>query len=415
MNKLQMNLKYKEGISLISLVITIVILIILASININALLGNNGLLSKPQTASDETNKSQATDTINLKITNIQITSYTENQQLPNLQYLADKLCEDNDIEYVLTASKGHSSLDKIDVTNISSIFTKLKTYPYEFEINSSLSLASIDGVAVTTETDSWAKKNTWEKLFDIGFTLDEIVNTEVIFNKATSNDSDINYMLNNTESLMPSVLNSTVAMKIIGNNPKLSNLIFGNSSENISVNSTWVSAILNNSNAISALDQTNPTTVPNMTSHTSPSGIVTESSYQSGHPGWQAFNNNSTMYYSDWASEVFDGTTSPAYIEYQFTEPVLVYKFYMQNRNTNDKWVEAPINFSLLGSNDGETWDNLGNYINPSYVALASNTYTTQNITKRYSHYRINITSAKLSDGTASSWASIQRLQFYAK
>lgn len=148
MNKLKMNLKSREGITLISLVVTIIILIILASISISMMLGNNGLLNKAQTASDETKKSQATETMNLKITNIQISSYAETQELPNLQYLADKLCEDNDMEYVLTASKEHASLDKIDVTNISSIFTKLKDYPYEFEINSSLQLASIDGVKI---------------------------------------------------------------------------------------------------------------------------------------------------------------------------------------------------------------------------------------------------------------------------
>ena len=148
MNKFKMNLKSREGITLIALVITIIILIILASISIAMILRNNGLLNKAQTASDETKKSQATETMNLKITNIQISSYAESQQLPNLQYLADKLCEDNDMEYVLTASKEHASLDKIDTTNVSSIFTKLKEYPYEFEINSSLQLASIDGVKI---------------------------------------------------------------------------------------------------------------------------------------------------------------------------------------------------------------------------------------------------------------------------
>jgi len=153
MNKLKKNLKSKEGITLISLVVTIIILIILASIGIAMIHGKNGLLNKAQTASDETKKSQATETMNLKITNIQISSYAETQELPSLQYLADKLCEDNDMEYVLTASKEHASLDKIDVTNISSIFTKLKEYPYEFEINSSLQLASIDGVKIADNND----------------------------------------------------------------------------------------------------------------------------------------------------------------------------------------------------------------------------------------------------------------------
>ena len=92
--------------------------------------------------------------MNLKITNIQISSYAETQELPNLQYLADKLCEDNDMEYVLTSSKEHASLDKIDTTNVSSIFTKLKEYPYEFEINNSLQLASIDGVKIADNNNN---------------------------------------------------------------------------------------------------------------------------------------------------------------------------------------------------------------------------------------------------------------------
>ena len=135
-----------KGITLISLIITIIVLVILAGVTITFLLNKDGILEKTQIAKEETNKTQAEETMNLKITNIQIESYIENKDLPSLQYLADKLCEDNDMEYVLKASKKNANLDKIDVTNISSIYTKLKKYPYEFEINSSLQLASIDGI-----------------------------------------------------------------------------------------------------------------------------------------------------------------------------------------------------------------------------------------------------------------------------
>lgn len=143
-----MKRKFEKGITLIALVITIIILVIIAGVSINLLLGNKGIIEKAKYASNETTKEAAKEAMNLKITNIQISSYTENQELPNLQYLADKLCEDNDMEYVLTQSKANASLDKIDVTNLSSIYTKLKEYPYEFEINSSLQLASIDGVKI---------------------------------------------------------------------------------------------------------------------------------------------------------------------------------------------------------------------------------------------------------------------------
>ena len=138
-----------KGITLIALVITIVILLILSGITIVSLTGENGILKRAQVSKDTTNKNQAAETMNLKITNIQISSYAENQELPSLQYVADKLCEDNDMEYVLLESKKTASLDKIIVSDGKSIYTKLKEYPYEFEINNSLQLASINGVKVT--------------------------------------------------------------------------------------------------------------------------------------------------------------------------------------------------------------------------------------------------------------------------
>ena len=148
-----MKKKNNKGITLIALVITIIILLLLAGITIAQLTGN-GILSKTKKAKDENEKQTATETMNLKITEIQISSYSENKELPSLQYLADKLCEDNDIEYVLKESKKQASLDKIIVNDSKSIFTKLKNYPYEFEINSSLQLASINGVKVANNNSN---------------------------------------------------------------------------------------------------------------------------------------------------------------------------------------------------------------------------------------------------------------------
>lgn len=86
--------------------------------------------------------------MNLKITSLQMKSYTEKQKLPNLQELADALCEDEEIEYVALQSKTLAALNPITVGESSSIFTKIKKYPYEFEINSNLQLASIDGIKI---------------------------------------------------------------------------------------------------------------------------------------------------------------------------------------------------------------------------------------------------------------------------
>ena len=148
----QIKNKKEKGVTLIALVVTIIVLIVLAGISINLIFGNLGIVTKEKEAKEENLKQTAKEVMNLKITSIQIENYTENKTLPSLQFLADKLCEDNDMEYVLTQSKAHASLDKIDTTNLSSIYTKLKEYPYEFEINDSLQLASIDGVKVAQTT-----------------------------------------------------------------------------------------------------------------------------------------------------------------------------------------------------------------------------------------------------------------------
>lgn len=148
--------KTNKGITLAALVVTIIILLILAGVGIQAIT-NTSIFEKTGLAKEKNDKSVATETMNLKITNIQISSYAEKKELPSLQYLADKLCEDNDIEYVLLKSNNISSLEKVNVTNGKSIYTKLKEYPYEFEINSDLQLASVDGVKIEKNNEKCSR------------------------------------------------------------------------------------------------------------------------------------------------------------------------------------------------------------------------------------------------------------------
>ena len=148
--------KSNKGITLAALVVTIIILLILAGVGIQAIT-NTSIFEKTGLAKEKNDKSVATETMNLKITNIQISSYAEKKELPSLQYLADKLCEDNDIEYVLLESNNISSLEKVNVTNGKSIYTKLKEYPYEFEINSDLQLASVDGVKIEKNNEKCSR------------------------------------------------------------------------------------------------------------------------------------------------------------------------------------------------------------------------------------------------------------------
>ena len=142
--------KSNKGITLIALVITIIILLILASITIATLTGENGILNKSQTAKEENNEKTATEIMNLKITDAQMGSYVEKQRMPTLKELSLSLKEDKEISYVTEKSQKIADT-KYDVPsdNPSSIYTKLNEYPYEFEIDANLRLASINGIKVS--------------------------------------------------------------------------------------------------------------------------------------------------------------------------------------------------------------------------------------------------------------------------
>ena len=138
----------ERGITLIALIITIILLLILAGVVISLTLGEKGLFNYAKEAKEETTKETATEKINLKITTAQMNSYAEKQRTPTLKEVSLILKEDKEIEYV-TETKQIASTKYEVGEEPSSIYTKLKDYSYEFEINDKLQLASIDGVKVT--------------------------------------------------------------------------------------------------------------------------------------------------------------------------------------------------------------------------------------------------------------------------
>ena len=196
------NLKEK-GITLVALVITIIVLLILSGVIISTLV-NGGILKKSQQATNEYQKQQATEIMKLKITNLQVSNYVEKQKELILQELADGLCEDKEIEYVLLESKKNASLEKIKVETSKSIYTKLKKYPYEFEIGDSLQIVSIDGRESSSDekekytyiktglqcyldstAESTKKETVWEDLSE--------KNNNATLNGCTWTDSGLNF------------------------------------------------------------------------------------------------------------------------------------------------------------------------------------------------------------------------------
>lgn len=154
-------MKNIKGITLISLVVTIVILLMLACIVINLGIGDNKLFNKTKYAKEETNKQTATEKINLKITTAQINKYSEEQRMPTLKELSVSLGNDKEIEYVTEVSQIANTKYEVGEAP-TTIFTKLKDYKYEFEINSCLQLASIDGIEMATNVKQSNMQVLWE-------------------------------------------------------------------------------------------------------------------------------------------------------------------------------------------------------------------------------------------------------------
>ena len=66
------NIKDYKGVTLVALVITIIILLILSTITLTLVLGDNGIIKKAQTAREQTNISQAEETIKTLLADLQV-------------------------------------------------------------------------------------------------------------------------------------------------------------------------------------------------------------------------------------------------------------------------------------------------------------------------------------------------------
>ena len=72
------NLKNQKGITLIALVITIIILLILAGISIQTLMGENGIINKASIAKEESKKAEYKEELELIVQELQIEQKTKN-------------------------------------------------------------------------------------------------------------------------------------------------------------------------------------------------------------------------------------------------------------------------------------------------------------------------------------------------
>ena len=111
----------KKGITLIALVVTVVVLIILAGVSINAVLGNNGIIKKANQAASVTKEAEVKEAINRTILEFYLTNDYE-----TLEDFLKAKAEDGSIDSVtknadgtLTVKKGEYSVTVENKTNSS--------------------------------------------------------------------------------------------------------------------------------------------------------------------------------------------------------------------------------------------------------------------------------------------------------
>lgn len=139
-----------NGITLIALVVTIIILLILAGVSISALVGS-GLINKARLSREKSEESAAREKIELKI--IEYKSYEAQKNQPNtLEGLKEYFNNDEELEYIILYYQKISALTENLQTEIEGKALygkiKLKQYKYEYTLDDNLKIVEIDDILI---------------------------------------------------------------------------------------------------------------------------------------------------------------------------------------------------------------------------------------------------------------------------
>lgn len=145
MKNLKTNLKSLKGITLVSLIVTIIILLILSGIAIATLMGKNGLFAKVKLSKEKYSISEAKEKLELAISTLQIEQEGKGENLKK-----EDLPKMNN--------------DEIDVRDTSNFPVKVICNNYEFNIDSNfvisyVGIADETIVTYTTEPEGYTNKN----------------------------------------------------------------------------------------------------------------------------------------------------------------------------------------------------------------------------------------------------------------
>ena len=156
-------MRNSKGITLIALVITIIVLIILAAVAINLTLGENGILSRAETAKLKYEIAQAEEELDVKIAELQV----EKQGDATLQDVVDMLKEE-DMDYIVSLEEIASITGVETIGDVDEIYVVYKIYQFRIddrlqtEFISTVESYSAD-VTISSTLKSHDGKNEYEK------------------------------------------------------------------------------------------------------------------------------------------------------------------------------------------------------------------------------------------------------------
>ena len=123
------DFRNKKGITLVALVVTIIVLLILAAVSINLVLGDNGIITRARQSKDETQKESAIEEVNLAWLDISSEATLSGKSLDEqVKSLKDEL-KKKDADVKVNINRADSCLD-----------IEYKKYP----VNISLNLEELD-------------------------------------------------------------------------------------------------------------------------------------------------------------------------------------------------------------------------------------------------------------------------------
>ena len=117
-----------SAITLIALIITIIVLLILAGVTLNMVIGENGILEKANISKEETNKSQALEELRIKVLDIQ----TEKNGQATLKDIIEELLKFDEYSLFMPDNTKIENANQ-DFSNLDFIYVNYKGYKFKID------------------------------------------------------------------------------------------------------------------------------------------------------------------------------------------------------------------------------------------------------------------------------------------